>query len=45
MKVERVTEGLALTEYLAIEAEMVKTIKEPTLFTWIVPPTVIYGKH
>ena len=45
MKVERVTEGLALTEYLAIEAEMVKTTKEPTLFTWIVPPTVIYGKH
>ena len=24
---------------------MVKTIKEPTLFTWIVSPTVIYGKH
>ena len=36
---------MALEEYLAIEAEMVKTIKEPTLFTWIVPPTVIYGKH
>ena len=24
---------------------MVKTISEPTLFTWIVSPTVIYGKH
>lgn len=24
---------------------MVKTIAEPTLFTWIVPPTVIYGRH
>lgn len=24
---------------------MVKTVSEPTLFTWIVPPTVIYGRH
>lgn len=24
---------------------MVKTIQEPTLFTWIVSPTVIYGRH
>lgn len=24
---------------------MVKTVKEPTLFTWIVSPTVIYGRH
>ena len=24
---------------------MVKTIAEPVLFTWIVPPTVIYGRH
>lgn len=32
-------------EYLAMEAEMVKTVVEPTLFTWIVPPTVIYGRH
>ena len=24
---------------------MVKTVAEPTLFTWIVPPTVIYGRH
>ena len=38
-------EGLPLTEYLALEAEMVKTIEEPTLFTWIVKPTVIYGRH
>lgn len=34
-----------LTDYLALEAEMVKQIKEPTLFTWIVAPTVIYGRH
>ena len=38
-------EGLALTEYLALEAEMVKTVQEPMLFTWVVPPTVIYGRH
>lgn len=30
---------------MALEAEMVKTVAEPTLFTWIVPPTVIYGRH
>ena len=38
-------EGLALTEYLQIEQDLVKTVKEPTLFTWIVQPTVIYGRH
>ena len=32
-------------DYLALEAEMVKTIQEPTFFTWIVSPTVIYGRH
>ena len=45
MKVERVIEGLALEEYLALEAERVKTVQTPVLFTWIVEPTVIYGKH
>lgn len=45
MKVERFPEGLALTEYLQIELELVKTVQEPTLFTWIVSPTVIYGRH
>ena len=34
-----------MTEYLAKEQELVKTVKEPTLFTWIVAPTVIYGRH
>jgi lipoic acid synthetase/lipoate-protein ligase A len=38
-------EGLPLIAYLAMEAEMVKTVTEPTLFTWIVAPTVIYGRH
>ena len=39
------TEGLALVDYLALEAEMVKTVSEPTFFTWVVAPTVIYGRH
>ena len=34
-----------MTEYLAKEQELVKDVKEPTLFTWIVSPTVIYGRH
>ena len=45
MKVFRPIEGLSLIDYLALEQEMVKTIQEPTLFTWIVSPTVIYGRH
>ena len=38
-------EGLALTEYLLKEQEMVQTVQQPTLFTWVVAPTVIYGRH
>ena len=34
-----------MAEYLQIEQDLVKEIKEPTLFTWIVQPTVIYGRH
>ena len=34
-----------MAQYLQLEQEMVKTIQEPTLFTWIVSPTVIYGRH
>ena len=45
MKVVHYPEGLSLIDYLALEQEMVKTIQEPTLFTWIVSPTVIYGRH
>lgn len=45
MKIIKQTEGLALIDYLALEAEMVKTVSEPMLFTWIVAPTVIYGRH
>jgi len=45
MKLIKVTEGLSLENYLALETRMVKTVQEPTLFTWIVRPTVIYGRH
>lgn len=45
MKVERMKEGLPLTEYLQMEQDLVKAVTEPTLFTWIVSPTVIYGRH
>lgn len=34
-----------MAEYLQIEQDLVKQVKEPTLFTWIVRPTVIYGRH
>lgn len=36
---------MLLEEYLQRESELVKTVKEPILFTWIVAPTVIYGRH
>ena len=41
----RPIEGLPLPDYLAIEQDLVKSVQEPTLFTWIVSPTVIYGRH
>ena len=45
MKLIKQIENLPLEEYLALEAERVKTVQTPVLFTWIVEPTVIYGKH
>lgn len=45
MKKIRYPEGLPLADYLAKEAELVKTVQEPALFTWVVAPTVIYGRH
>ena len=45
MQILHYPEGLPLADYLAIEQKMVKTVEAPTLFTWIVAPTVIYGKH
>ena len=38
-------EGLSLVQYLQIEQDLVKDVQEPMLFTWIVKPTVIYGRH
>ena len=34
-----------MAEYLQIEQDLVREVTEPVLFTWIVPPTVIYGRH
>lgn len=45
MQIVHYPEGLSLAEYLQIEQDLVREVKEPTLFTWIVPPTVIYGRH
>lgn len=45
MLVVHYPEDLSLARYLQIEQELVKEVKEPTLFTWIVQPTVIYGRH
>lgn len=45
MNIVHYPEGLTLAEYLAKEQELVKEVQELTLFTWIVSPTVIYGRH
>ncbi len=45
MKVIHFKEGLSLAEYLQKEQDLVREVEEPTLFTWIVAPTVIYGRH
>lgn len=34
-----------LTFYLDLEQTLASTVKEETLFTWIVSPTVIFGRH
>ena len=41
----RFAEGLLLDEYLRIEQDLAQQVQEPTLFTWVVSPTVIYGRH
>ena len=45
LKVERYADGLLLDEYLQIERDLVERVQEPMLFTWIVAPTVIFGRH
>jgi lipoic acid synthetase/lipoate-protein ligase A len=45
MTIVQYPEGLSLADYLQIEQELVKSVAQPTFFTWIVSPTVIYGHH
>ena len=45
MKCFHPIEGLRLDEYLQLEQDLAADIKEPTFFTWVVAPTVIYGQH
>ena len=45
MNIVHFSEGLSLAEYLQKEQDLVREVEEPTLFTWIVAPTVIYGRH
>lgn len=45
IKVEKVQDGLQLDEYLQMERDLVERVQEPMLFTWVVAPTVIFGRH
>ena len=45
IKVEKVQDGLLLDKYLQIERDLVERVQEPMLFTWVVAPTVIFGRH
>lgn len=45
MKTYRALEGLRLDEYLLLEQELATAVQEPVFFTWVVAPTVIFGKH
>ena len=45
MTIVRYDEGLGLAEYLQKEQTLAASVDKPTLFTWIVSPTVIYGRH
>ncbi len=45
MRIVHYPEGLALQDYLDCEQDLLAHVDEPTIFTWIVAPTVIYGRH
>ncbi|MBP5641858.1 MAG: lipoate--protein ligase family protein [Paludibacteraceae bacterium] len=45
VKRERVKEGLPLEQYLDIEQQLLQTVTDELIFSWIVEPTVIYGHH
>lgn len=45
MRTEYVAEGRDLAWYLRHEIEVAQHVQEDTFFTWVVAPTVIYGRH
>jgi len=45
MRTEVLAEHMPLAWYLEQEQRIAHQVIEPTFFTWIVPPTVIYGYH
>jgi len=45
MRTEVLKENQSLAWYLQQEQSIAAQVTEPTFFTWIVPPTVIYGYH
>jgi len=45
MRTEVLAENQPLAWYLEQEQAIAHQVTEPTLFTWIAPPTVIYGYH
>lgn len=45
MRTEYVAEGHDLAWYLRHEIEVAQHVQEDTFFTWVVAPTVIYGRH
>jgi len=45
MRTEVLADNQPLAWYLEEEQRIAKQVSEPTFFTWIAPPTVIYGYH
>jgi len=45
MRTEVLKESQPLAWYLEQEQTIAQQVDEPTFFTWIAPPTVIYGYH
>lgn len=41
----KVPENKRLVWYLALEEYLAATVKEEEIFFWVVPPTVIFGRH
>jgi len=45
MRTEVLKDNQSLAWYLNEEQRLAQAVSEPTFFTWIAPPTVIYGYH